>query len=133
MPPQLETVWAAPELFGALTIGGWSARSGDGGGGGHRSQISLPSRPKYTKAAKKSGGFAHVLAYKLTKTPIFAQEYLTRYTHETFFEEFKNFKTHYLSHCRVIPLQSFGSHTRPQPHGLGLIHMYSISLLLVWW
>jgi hypothetical protein len=31
-----------------------------------------------------------------------------------------NFETHYLSHCRVIPLQSFGSHKRPQPHGLGL-------------
>ncbi len=25
-----------------------------------------------------------------------------------------------LSHCRDIPLQSFGSHIRPQPHGLGL-------------
>jgi hypothetical protein len=30
-----------------------------------------------------------------------------------------NFETHYLSHCRVIPLQSFGNHIRPQPHGLG--------------
>jgi hypothetical protein len=50
----------------------------------------------------------------------FAQKYLTRYTQETFFEEYINFKTHYLSHCRVIPLQSFGSHIRPQPHGLGL-------------
>ncbi len=31
-----------------------------------------------------------------------------------------NFKTHYLSHCRVIPLQSFGSNIFPQQHGLGL-------------
>ncbi len=45
-------MWAAPKLLGAPTIGGGSARSGDGGGGGHRSQISLPSRPKYTKKAK---------------------------------------------------------------------------------
>ncbi len=26
-----------------------------------------------------------------------------------------------LSHCGVIPVQSFGSHILPQPHGLGLI------------
>jgi hypothetical protein len=31
-----------------------------------------------------------------------------------------NFENHYLSHYRVIPLQSFGSHIRPQPRGLGL-------------
>ncbi len=31
-----------------------------------------------------------------------------------------NFQNHYLSRCRVIPLQSFGSHIRPQPYGLGL-------------
>jgi hypothetical protein len=118
---ELETVWAAPELLCVPTIGGGSAQSGDGDGGGHRSQISLPSWPKYTKTAKKTGGFAHVLAYKSPKTPFCTQKYLTRYTHETFFEEYMNFKTHYLSHCRVISLQSFGSHTyMPQPHGLGL-------------
>jgi hypothetical protein len=33
------------------------------------------------------GGFAHILAYKSPKTPFFALKYLTRYTHETFFEE----------------------------------------------
>jgi hypothetical protein len=48
------------------------------------------------------GGFTHVLAYKSPKTPFFAQKYLTRYTHETFFEEYTNFQAHYLSHCRVI-------------------------------
>jgi hypothetical protein len=45
-------MWAAPELLGVPTIGGGSARSRGGGGGGHRSQISLPSRPKYMKTAK---------------------------------------------------------------------------------
>jgi hypothetical protein len=49
-------VWAAPELLGAPTIGG-----------------------------EKTGGFAQVLAYKSPKTPFFAQKYLTRYTHKTFF------------------------------------------------
>jgi hypothetical protein len=111
-------VWAAPELLGAPTIGGGNAQS-RGGGEGHSSQISLPSRPKYTKTGK-IGGFAYVLANNLPITPFFAQRYLTRYTHETFFEKYMNFKTHYLSHCRVISLQSFGSHIRPQPHGLGL-------------
>jgi hypothetical protein len=80
-----------------------------------------PSKPpKIDKNGKKTSGFVHVLAYKLPKTPFFAQKYLTRYTHETFFEEYANFEAHYLSHCRVIPLQSFGSHIRPQPHELGL-------------
>jgi hypothetical protein len=38
------------------------------------------------------GGFAHILAYPSPKTPFFAQEFLTRYTHEMFFEEYINFK-----------------------------------------
>jgi hypothetical protein len=67
------------------------------------------------------GGFAHVLAYKLPKTLFFAQKYLTKYTHQMFFQEYINFKiVHNLSHCGVIPVQSFGSHIRPQPHGLEL-------------
>ncbi len=38
-----------------------------------------------------------------------------------FFEEYINFKiVHYLSHCKDIPVQSFGSHIRPQSSGLGL-------------
>ncbi len=48
------------------------------------------------------GGFAHVLAYKSPKPPFFAQKYLTRYTHEMFFEEYTNFQAHFLRHCRVI-------------------------------
>jgi hypothetical protein len=117
---ELETEWAAPKLLGAPPIGGGSSQSRGGGWEGNRSQISLPSRPKYMKMVKKTGSFAHVLANNLPKTPFFAEKYLERYTHETFFEEYMNFKTHYFSHCRVIPLQSFGSHKRPQPHGLGL-------------
>jgi hypothetical protein len=74
---------------------------------------------------EKTGGFAHVLANNSPKTPFFALKYLTRYTHETFFEEYTNFDAHYLSHFRVIPLQSFGSHIRPQPHGLGLKGQFS--------
>jgi hypothetical protein len=48
-----ETVWATPELLGVPTIGGESAQSRGGGRGGLRSKISPPSRPKYTKTAKK--------------------------------------------------------------------------------
>jgi hypothetical protein len=51
------------------------------------------------KNGKKTGGFAHVFVYKAPKTPFFAHKYLTRYTHETFFEEYTNFEAHYLSPC----------------------------------
>jgi hypothetical protein len=123
-------VRAVPELLGAPTIGGGSARPGGGGGGCHKSQISLPSCPKYPKTAM--GGFTHCLAYKSPKTPFFAQKYFTRYTQETFFEENINFKIfHNLSHCGVIPVQSFRSHIRLQPPGLGLITELSVNFLKV--
>jgi hypothetical protein len=83
-------VTAAPELLGAPTIGGGSAQPGGGGGGSPRSQISLPSRPKYTKMAK-NGRLHTILAYQLPKTLFFAQKYLTRYIPETFLEEYINF------------------------------------------
>ncbi len=66
-------------------------------------------------------GFAHILACKSPKTQFFAQKYLIRYTHKRFCERYVNFQNHYLSHCGVVPVQSFRSHIRPQPHGLGLI------------
>jgi hypothetical protein len=44
---------AAQELLGVPTIGGRSARPEAGGGGSHRSQISLPSHLKHTKKAQK--------------------------------------------------------------------------------
>jgi energy-converting hydrogenase Eha subunit G len=50
---ELEIVRAAPELLGALTIGKGCAWPGCAGGEIHRGQISLPSRPKYTKTSKK--------------------------------------------------------------------------------
>jgi hypothetical protein len=66
--------------------------------------------PEINKNGEKTGGFPHFLAYKSPKTPFFAKKYLTRYTPETFFEE-------YISYCGVIP---FGSHLRPQPQQPGL-------------
>jgi hypothetical protein len=80
------------------------------------------------KNGEKMGGFAHVLAYKSPKTPFFALMYLTRYTHETFFEVYTNFEGPYLSRCRDIPLESFGSHIHPQPHGLGLKTVFKYKL-----
>jgi hypothetical protein len=112
---ELETVRAAPELLGAPSIGGGSARHWGGGGEFPRSHIYLHSQKR-----RKTGGFAHVLAYKSPKTPFFALKYLTRYTHEMFFKEYINIKIfRHLSHCEVIPVRSFRSHIRPQPHGLG--------------
>ncbi len=88
----------------------------------------IPSQPyEIAKNGKKTGGFTHVLACNSRKTPFFALKYLTRYTHETFFQEHTNFEGYYLSRCRDIPLQSFGSHICPQPHGLGLI-----AIIIVW-
>jgi hypothetical protein len=92
-------VWAAPELLGAQTIGGGSARPWGGGGEFHRSHIYIHSSYEIAKNGKKTSGFAHVLAYNLPKTPFFALKYLTRYTHEIFFEEHTNFEGHYLSRC----------------------------------
>jgi hypothetical protein len=87
-----------------------------------RSYIYVPSQPyEMAKNGEKTGGFVHVLAYNSQKTPFFALKYLTRYTHETFFEEYLNFNIFCnLSYCGVIIVRSFGSHIRPQPHGLGL-------------
>jgi hypothetical protein len=61
------------------------------------------------------------LANKLPKTPFFTLKYLTRYTPETFLEEYINLKFFsYLRHCGVIPVQNFGSHIRLQLPGSGL-------------
>ncbi len=114
---------AAPEQLGAQTIGRGSGRSRGGGGGGHRSQLSLPSHPKIYKNGEKMGSFTLVLANKLPKTPFFPQKYLTRYIQKTFFEEYINFKSHYLCHCGVISVQSFGSHIGP--HRPGLIFVFT--------
>ncbi len=89
---------AAPELIGAPTTGGGSSRPRGSGGEIPRSHINL-QQYEIAKNGEKTGGFAHILAYKVLKTPFFAHKSLTRYTHETFFEEYTNFEVHYLSHC----------------------------------
>ncbi len=71
---------AAPELLGALTIGG-----GVPGPGVVVERSYIPSQPyEIAKKGEKTGGFAHVLAYNSPKTPFFTLKYLTRYTHESF-------------------------------------------------
>jgi hypothetical protein len=53
----------------------------------------IPSQPyKIAKNGEKTGGFAHVRAYNSPKMPFFALKYLTRHTHEKFFEEYINIK-----------------------------------------
>jgi hypothetical protein len=90
----------------------------------------IPSQPyEIAKNGEKTVGFAHVFAYKSPKTPFFAIKYFTRNTHETFFEEYINFKIfRNLSHFGVITVRSFGSHIRPQPHGLGLRYIYVLQV-----
>jgi hypothetical protein len=89
-------VRAAPELLGAPTTGGESAPPRGGGGEIPRSHINLH---EIAKNGEKTGGFVNVFASKAPKTLFFTHKYLTRYTHETFFEEYTNFEAHYLSHC----------------------------------
>jgi hypothetical protein len=113
----------APELLDAPTIGGGSSRPG-GGGGEIIEVIYTFTAVRNSQKRQKTGGFAHVLTCKSLKMPFFALKSLTRYTHETFFEEDMNFEAHYLSRSRDIPFQIFGSHIRPQPHRLGLINTF---------
>jgi hypothetical protein len=84
---------------------------------------------------KKTGGFTHFLAYKSPKTPFFTLKYLARYNPELFFDEYINCKIfHYLSHCGVVPVQSFGSHILPQQPGLRLratLHDFYLSVITI--
>jgi hypothetical protein len=75
------TAWCADYWQGECPVKGWWWR-----GSSKSNKSSKP--PEIYENGKKTGGFAHVLAYKLPKNAVFAQEYLTRYTHETFFEEY---------------------------------------------
>jgi hypothetical protein len=62
-----------------------------------------PMPTRMYKNVEKTGSFAHVLAYKSLKTLFLAQRYLTRYTPEMFFEEYKYLKIfRLLRHCGVI-------------------------------
>jgi hypothetical protein len=80
----VETVRAAQKLLGVPTIGGGSARAGGGGGGSQRSQI----RPHASWKTAVSLSFGLI---NRRKCCFFAQKFLTRYTPETFFEEYINF------------------------------------------
>ncbi len=58
---------------------------------------------------------------KRQKKDFFTLKYWTKYTPETFFEENINVEIFLKLRCGgVIPVQSFGSHIRPQLPGLGL-------------
>jgi hypothetical protein len=60
--------------------------------------------PEIYKNGEKKDSFMHFLAYKSPKTPFFVLKYLTKYNHETFFEEYMNLKKSLLK-----PLQSYTS------------------------
>ncbi len=108
------TAWRADYWRGECPARGWWWTDS-------QKSYKLSQQYEIAKNGEKTGGFAHVLAYDSPKTPFFALKYLTRYTHETFFEEYIYFTIFCnLSHCGVIPVRSFGSHIRPQPYGLGL-------------
>jgi hypothetical protein len=62
----------APEMLGAPTLGGGSARHRGVDGESHRSQISLPSHRNIYKNGERMGGFTHFLAYKSPKTTFFS-------------------------------------------------------------
>ncbi len=77
-------MWAASELLGAPTMGGGSAQSGGGGGGGHRSQISPPSRLKYTKMAK-NGWFRAHFGLSIAENAVFHSKVLNKiYSRDVF-------------------------------------------------
>jgi hypothetical protein len=59
---------------------------------------------------------------QIAKNAVFCSKVLNKIYSQDIFRGIHEFWYHYLSHCRVIPLQSFRSHKRPQPHRLGLIH-----------
>jgi hypothetical protein len=71
---ELETVWAVPELLGASTIGGRSAWPWGGGG----EVIFTFTAVRNSQKRRKRGGFAHVFAYKLPKTPFFCYKVLNK-------------------------------------------------------
>jgi hypothetical protein len=83
-------VRAAPELLGAPTIRGGSALPGVGGGGSHRSQISLPSRPECTKRRKNSQ-FSAIIDFKNTENSVFYLKILLKIYSQEVFVEYINY------------------------------------------
>ncbi len=107
---------ATSELLGAQTIGGGSARPWGGGGEVIYTFTAVGNSQKRRKKQAVSRTFWPVNRQKCS----FRSKVFNKIYSREFFEEYTNFEGHYLSRCRDIPLQSFGSHIRPQPHGLGL-------------
>ncbi len=66
---------AAQKLLDALTIGGGSARAGDGVGGSYKRHISLQPAENH-KNGTENRRFPARFGLKLPKTPFFAQKYL---------------------------------------------------------
>ncbi len=114
------TAWRADYWQGECPAQGWWWR--------YSQKSYMTSQPfEIAENGEKTGGFAHVLAYKSPKTPFFAPKYFTTYIHKTFFEEYTNFEAHIFSRFGDISVRSFESHIRPQPHGLGLkLRLYVI-------
>ncbi len=98
------------------------------GGWWRDSQKSYITSQQYEigKNGEKTGGFAHVLAYKSPKTPFFAHKYILNkiYSRDVFLG------THKFLSSLLKPVLSFGSHIRPQPHRLGLRFKGSLSFKL---
>jgi hypothetical protein len=79
------TAWCADYWRWEYPVQGWWWR-----GSQKPNKLSKPA--EIDKNREETDGFAHNLAYNLPKTPFFAQKYLTRYAHKTFFEESRIFK-----------------------------------------
>jgi hypothetical protein len=78
-----------------------------------------PMPPGMYENGNKKTVVSHTFFSKSLKTLFFTQKYLTRYTPGTFLRNtlvLQIFVT-YVKHCEVIPVQSFGSHVRPQLPG----------------
>jgi hypothetical protein len=85
-------------------------------------EVKYSNKPSKPPGMYKNGWLTALNDLKNAKNAVFkTYKYLTKYTPETFFEEYIYFKIFCcLRHCGVIPVQSFGSHIRPQPPGLWL-------------
>jgi hypothetical protein len=83
-------VRAAQKLLGVPTFGGGSDGAKGGGGGSQRSQIRSQATRNVRKR-QKNGQFPALIDLKIAKMPFYTLNYFTRYTSETFFEEYMKF------------------------------------------
>ncbi len=111
---KLETVRGAQKLLRVLTIGRGSARA-EGWWWKETKESNMPqSCPECTKMVE-NGQFPTLIELKIIKNAGFYLKVLTRYTPEMFCEEYIIFKS--FTSEDVYPVQSFGSHIRPQQLG----------------